>query len=140
MPNRSAFAGDKKQPMSKRLALDTHFRHKTKELSQGQLLFFHDRRHSVLDPLRKREACRRADDSTNCPFVGAFINPITISDDGRLFVATALPVFSDALYEIDPELLRAPRQSGLSGGSRGMHGDQGANVRQEVRPERAKEG
>jgi sugar lactone lactonase YvrE len=42
--------------------------------------------------------------------VGAFINPITISEDGRLFVATALPLFSDALYELDPELLQPPQR------------------------------
>jgi sugar lactone lactonase YvrE len=56
------------------------------------------------------ETCRRAGDITTCQFVGAFINPITISDDGRVFVATALPIFSDALYELDPELVQAPRR------------------------------
>ena len=56
------------------------------------------------------EVCRRADHATTCQFVGAFINPITISDDGRLFVATAFPIFSDALYEIDPDLVQAPER------------------------------
>ena len=56
------------------------------------------------------EVCRRADHTTTCQFVGAFINPITISDDGRLFVATAFPIFSDALYEIDPDLVQAPER------------------------------
>ena len=56
------------------------------------------------------EACRRAADTTTCQFVGAFINPITISDDGRVFVATAMPVFSDALYELDPDLVQAPQR------------------------------
>jgi sugar lactone lactonase YvrE len=56
------------------------------------------------------EACRRADNVTTCQSVGAFINPITISDDGRVFVATALPIFSDALYELDPDLVRAPER------------------------------
>ena len=56
------------------------------------------------------EACRRAGDTTTCQFVGAFINPITISDDGRLFVATAMPVLSDALYELDPDLVQAPQR------------------------------
>ncbi len=56
------------------------------------------------------EACRRADDTTTCQDVGAFINPITISDDGRVFVATAMPVFSDALYELDPELVQPPQR------------------------------
>ena len=56
------------------------------------------------------EACRRAADTTTCQFVGAFINPITISDDGRLFVATAMPIFSDALYELDPDLVQAPQR------------------------------
>jgi sugar lactone lactonase YvrE len=56
------------------------------------------------------EACRRADDTTTCQSVGPFINPITISDDGRLFVATFMPVFSDALYELDPDLVQAPQR------------------------------
>ena len=56
------------------------------------------------------EACRRAEDTTTCQFVGAFINPITISDDGRLFVATAMPPISDALYELDPDLVQAPQR------------------------------
>jgi len=56
------------------------------------------------------EACRRAAHTTTCQFVGAFINPITISDDGRLFVATAMPIFSDALYELDPDLVQAPQR------------------------------
>jgi len=56
------------------------------------------------------EACRRAEDTTTCQFVGAFINPITISDDGRLFVATAMPPISDALYELDPDLIQAPQR------------------------------
>jgi len=56
------------------------------------------------------EACRREADTTTCQFVGAFINPITISDDGRLFVATAMPIFSDALYELDPDLVQAPQR------------------------------
>jgi len=56
------------------------------------------------------EACRRADGTTTCQFVGAFINPITISDGGRLFAATAMPIFSDALYELDPDLVQAPQR------------------------------
>jgi sugar lactone lactonase YvrE len=56
------------------------------------------------------EACRLAADTTTCQFVGAFINPITISDDGRLFVATAMPIFSDALYELDPDLVQPPQR------------------------------
>lgn len=35
------------------------------------------------------------------------VNPITISDDGRLFVA--LDFFGDGLYELDPELVEEPR-------------------------------
>jgi len=35
------------------------------------------------------------------------VNPITFSDDGRLFVA--LDFWGDALYEIDPELVDPPR-------------------------------
>jgi sugar lactone lactonase YvrE len=56
------------------------------------------------------EACRRADHTTTCQFVGDSINPITLSDDGRVFVATALPPFSDALYELDPDLLQPPER------------------------------
>jgi sugar lactone lactonase YvrE len=56
------------------------------------------------------EACRRADNITTCQFVGPSINPITISDDGRLFVATSMPVISDALYELDPALVQPPQR------------------------------
>ena len=35
------------------------------------------------------------------------VNPITFSDDGRLFVA--LDFLGDALYEVDPELINPPR-------------------------------
>ena len=35
------------------------------------------------------------------------VNPITFSDDGRLFVA--LCFYGDALYELDPELINPPR-------------------------------
>jgi sugar lactone lactonase YvrE len=35
------------------------------------------------------------------------VNPITFSDDGRLFVA--LNFFGDALYELDPNLVKPPR-------------------------------
>jgi sugar lactone lactonase YvrE len=56
------------------------------------------------------EVCRRADDTTTCQSVGPFVNPITISDDGRVFVATAMPLISDALYELDPDLVQAPQR------------------------------
>jgi len=39
--------------------------------------------------------------------VAAGVNPITISDEGRLFVA--LDFLGDALYELDPDLEQAPR-------------------------------
>jgi sugar lactone lactonase YvrE len=39
--------------------------------------------------------------------VGLGVNPITFSDDGRLFVA--LVYFGDALYELDPDLIDPPR-------------------------------
>ncbi len=39
-------------------------------------------------------------------FVGLGVNPITFSDDGRLFVA--LDFFGDGLYELDPELVDPP--------------------------------
>ena len=40
-------------------------------------------------------------------FVGPGVNPITFSNDGRLFVA--LDFLGDALYELDPELKNPPR-------------------------------
>ncbi|OQY26293.1 MAG: hypothetical protein B6244_14035 [Candidatus Cloacimonetes bacterium 4572_55] len=40
-------------------------------------------------------------------FVGPGVNPITISDDGRLFAA--LDFLGDGLYELDPNLEEAPR-------------------------------
>lgn len=40
-------------------------------------------------------------------YVGRGVNPITISDDGRLFIG--LSFYDDALYEVDPELQQAPR-------------------------------
>lgn len=39
-------------------------------------------------------------------FVAEFVNPITFSDDGRLFVAQAF--LGDGLYEVDPNLETAP--------------------------------
>ncbi|MHC4799705.1 MAG: hypothetical protein ACYTF1_23980 [Planctomycetota bacterium] len=39
-------------------------------------------------------------------FVATFVNPITFSDDGRLFVAQAF--LGDGLYEVDPELVDPP--------------------------------
>ena len=40
-------------------------------------------------------------------FVAPGVNPVTLSDDGRLFVA--LDFLGDALYELDPELQDPPR-------------------------------
>jgi len=40
-------------------------------------------------------------------FVALGVNPITFSDDGRLFVA--LDFLGDALYELDPDLVDPPR-------------------------------
>ena len=40
-------------------------------------------------------------------FVAPGVNPITFSDDGRLFVA--LDFMGDALYELDPDLVDPPR-------------------------------
>lgn len=39
-------------------------------------------------------------------FVAPFVNPITFSDDGRLFVAQAF--VNDGLYEVDPDLVADP--------------------------------
>ena len=41
-------------------------------------------------------------------FVAPGVNPITFSDDGRLFVACDF--FGDGLYEVDPNLETAPKQ------------------------------
>jgi sugar lactone lactonase YvrE len=54
------------------------------------------------------EVCRLAPDGTRtAQFVGRGVNPLTFSDDGRLFVATDF--MGDALYELDPELVEPPR-------------------------------
>jgi sugar lactone lactonase YvrE len=50
---------------------------------------------------------RRAPDGTvTQQFVAVGVNPITFSDDGRLFVA--LDFLGDGLYELDPELIDGP--------------------------------
>ena len=54
------------------------------------------------------EVGRRAPDGTvTKQFVGPGVNPITFSDDGRLFVSRCF--FGDGLYELDPELTLPPR-------------------------------
>ena len=54
------------------------------------------------------EVGKRAPDGTiTKQFVAMGVNPITLSDDGRLFVA--LDFFGDGLYELDPDLIQAPR-------------------------------
>jgi sugar lactone lactonase YvrE len=54
------------------------------------------------------DVCRLSPDGiTTKQFVAPGANPITFSDDGRLFVA--LDFFGDALYEIDPDLVDPPR-------------------------------
>ncbi len=45
--------------------------------------------------------------TTSKQFVARGVNPITFSDDGRLFVALA--IFGDAFYEVDPNLQDPPR-------------------------------
>lgn len=52
-------------------------------------------------------------------FVAPGVNPITFSDDGRLFVA--LDFFGDGLFEIDPEL-NAPPRSIIAGNLGWMNG------------------
>ncbi|KAA3663964.1 MAG: hypothetical protein DWQ04_08135 [Chloroflexi bacterium] len=47
------------------------------------------------------------DGSVTTQFVAPFVNPITFSDDGRLFVAQAF--VDDGLYEVDPELVEPPK-------------------------------
>ncbi len=48
----------------------------------------------------------KPDGSFRTQFVGPGVNPITLSDDGRLFVARDF--LGDGLYELDPELLAPP--------------------------------
>ncbi len=50
---------------------------------------------------------RTPDGAVTKQFVAAGVNPITFSDDGRLFVA--LDFSGDGLYELDPELKNPPR-------------------------------
>lgn len=55
-------------------------------------------------------------------FVAPGVNPITFSDDGRLFVA--LCVTGDGLYELDPDLVDPPRliAENMGGGACGLNG------------------
>jgi sugar lactone lactonase YvrE len=54
------------------------------------------------------EVGRRAPDgTTTSQLVAPGVNPITVADDGRLFVA--LDFLGDALYELDPVLVAPPR-------------------------------
>lgn len=54
------------------------------------------------------EVGRLAPDGTvSSQYVAQGVNPITFTDDGRLFVA--LDFFGDALYELDPELVKPPQ-------------------------------
>ena len=50
---------------------------------------------------------RTSDGIITKQFVAPGVNPITFSDDGRLFVA--LDFMGDALYEVDPNLINPPR-------------------------------
>ena len=45
--------------------------------------------------------------TTTKQFVAEWVNPIAFTDDGRLFVGSAL--FADGLFELDPALIDAPR-------------------------------
>src|SRR5262245_464565 len=49
----------------------------------------------------------RPDGSFRVQFVAPGVNPIELSDDGRLFVARVF--LGDGLYELDPELVAPPR-------------------------------
>lgn len=54
------------------------------------------------------EVGRRAPDgTTTLQFVSPGVNPITFSDDGRLFVACDF--YGDGLWELDPELVNPPQ-------------------------------
>ncbi len=48
----------------------------------------------------------RPDGTWKTQFIGPGVNPITLSDDGRLFVARLF--LGDGLYELDPELVDPP--------------------------------
>jgi sugar lactone lactonase YvrE len=50
---------------------------------------------------------RTPDGTTTRQRVAPGVNPITVSDDGRVFVA--LCFLGDAIYELDPELVEPPR-------------------------------
>jgi sugar lactone lactonase YvrE len=50
---------------------------------------------------------RTPDGVARSQLLAAGVNPITFSDDGRLFVA--LDFLGDALYELDPKLIEPPR-------------------------------
>jgi sugar lactone lactonase YvrE len=52
----------------------------------------------------------RPDGTVATQFVAPGTNPITVSDDGRVFVG--LTFFGDALYELDPALIEAPQLVG----------------------------
>ena len=50
---------------------------------------------------------RTSDGTTTTQLVAVGVNPITFSENGRLFVA--LDFLGDALYELDPKLIAPPR-------------------------------
>ena len=51
--------------------------------------------------------CLRTDGTVDEQLVHQGVNPIAFTPDGRLFVGLAF--FGDALYELDPDLVQAPR-------------------------------
>ncbi len=61
---------------------------------------------------------RTPDGEVTKQFVAQFVNPITFSEDGRLFVAQAF--IGDGLYEVDPEL-DAPPIKILGEGNPALH-------------------
>jgi sugar lactone lactonase YvrE len=61
---------------------------------------------------------RTPDGDVTKQFVAEFVNPITFSDDGRLFVAQAF--VGDGLFEIDPELVADPVKI-LGSGNPALH-------------------
>ncbi len=60
----------------------------------------------------------QSDGTFTAQFVAPGTNPITVSDDGRVFVGLAF--LGDALYELDPELIEPPRLVGE--GYNGLNG------------------
>ena len=76
-------------------------------LGQDDLTFGPDGSMYWTDILNGEVGRRTPDGSVTKQFVALGVNPITFSDDGRLFIA--LDFLGDGLYELDPDLSDPPR-------------------------------